>query len=101
MVTPYAKTERFRKRLEQALKKSELLLDARVVREGEGYAVQAGDWLILLSSPVHADYHYTVYRLNGTARHFVLERDVWASFPEGERQFFDQLIVAMGTLANA
>lgn len=103
MLTPYAKVERFRKRLEKELKQTELLLDVKVVREGEGYAVKAGNWLFTVDSPQHADYHYTLYCLNGEARHLTLEQDVWTweGFPEGERDFFRKAIVAMGVLANA
>lgn len=101
MLTPYARTERFRKRLENALKKSELLLDVKVVREGEGYAVQAGNWLFTIETPHHADYHYTLFRLNGDARHKALEQDTWDAFPKGERDFFNKAIVAMGVIANA
>lgn len=101
MLTPYSKVERFRKRLEKELKQTELLLDVKVVREGEGYAVKAGNWLFTVDSPQHADYHYTLYRLNGEARHTALEQDTWEAFPEGERDFFRKAIVAMGVLANA
>jgi len=101
MLTPYSKVERFRKRLEKELKQTELLLDVKVVREGEGYAVKAGNWLFTVDSPHHADYHYTLYLLNGDARHTALEQDAWEGFPEGERDFFRKAIVAMGVLANA